>query len=78
MINYIHIYYGDIIHQRCYQDYTYAYTLALTCMQVYIHHIHLTTSWNTHTHTQHVLLQLSIDSSDSIVIEEHNFLSVQL
>ena len=32
----------------------------------------------THTHTQCVLLQLSTNSSGSIIIEEHNILSVQL
>ena len=39
------------------------------CMytQVYAHQIHLTAGWNTYTHTQYVLLHLSMNLSHGII-----------
>ena len=51
------------------------YTCTHMYAGVYLSH---TLNLNTHTHTQCVLLQLSTNSSGSIIIEEHNILSVQL
>ena len=75
---YIATYYGNIIHQRCRLMHFYTYTPAYMFMWMHMHHIHLTAGLNVYTHAQYVLLQLSTNPSDCIVIEDCNFLLVQL